>query len=201
MQIHTALMRPVLTPKLHREHGAAAAQTPPPMYARTSSDASHGLSVFTAGWSHCPHSWTVTFWPEDGGTGTEGCWHSRRHTGEGGAGSCRQVKTCIRPATCFVQQAGVPTSRPPSGKANKRNAAKAHGAAPRDGPETGSCWWDHTAATQGGNALMCKHTLWLPNGSGRLPFHQVCCSLPQHTWFPGSIEDSLNDATLWGGCH
>lgn len=36
--------------------------------------------------------------------------------------------TCIRPATCSVQRAGAPTSRPPSGKAKARNAAKAHGA-------------------------------------------------------------------------
>lgn len=54
--------------------------------------------------------------------------------------SRQQVKTHIRPATCSVWQAGVPTSRPPSGKANTKNTANAHGVVPRDSPEGSSCW-------------------------------------------------------------
>lgn len=88
-----------------------------------------------------PHSWAV-----QGGNGDIKAIgipeDTQVRTAE--AGSRQQVKMHIRLATCSERQAGVPTSRPPSGKANTRSTANVHRAAPRDGPEASSCWGDHT---------------------------------------------------------
>lgn len=63
------------------------------------------------------------------------------------AGSCQQGRA-HRPATCPVQQAGVPTSRPPSGKANLKNTASMRGEAPRDGRKLAAAGGDHPADTR-----------------------------------------------------